>query len=63
MYKMATSVGANLLLSVDIPQYSIIVRKEHQQRWRVMPQIDSDASYYAGRLTVYLANSDLKLLW
>ena len=63
MYKMATSVGANLILSVDIPQYSIIVRKEHQQRWRVMSQIDSDASYYAGSLTVYLADSDLKLLW
>jgi len=27
MYKMATSVGANLLLSVDIPQYSIIVEE------------------------------------
>jgi len=35
LYKMATSVGANLLLSVDIPQYNITVQKEHQQRWRV----------------------------
>ena len=52
MHKMATLVGANLLLSVDILQYNITVQKEHQQRWRVkfMPQIDNDASYYAGSL-------------